>query len=120
MWKILHGCAPNNLDVKFLPPSRLGTKATVPCLSTSSSQRNQTLYDSSFAVMGPSLCNIIPGNLQSVHTLAEFKTGLKAFMKTFPDEPPTSGYLSRNGNSLLELWNKNKAAVTILQGQSTF
>ena len=117
MWKILHGVCPNGLNVQFYLPSRLGTKAIIPCLSKSSSQHNQTLYDTSFAVMGPRLWNIIPGKLHSVESLVQFKTNLKVFMKTFPDEPPINGYICRNGNSLLE-WNENRAASE-LHGRST-
>ena len=117
MWKILHGVCPNGLNVQFSLPSRLGTKAIIPCLSKSSSQHNQTLYDTSFAVMGPRLWNIIPGKLHSVESLVQFKTNLKVFMKTFPDEPPINGYICRNGNSLLE-WNENRAASE-LYGRST-
>ena len=115
MWKILHYKCPNNINIQFCAPSRLGTKAVIPGISKSSSQHNQTRYDASFAVMGPRLWNIIPGNLHSIDSLLRFKMNLKAFLKTFPDEPPVSGYICRNDNSLLE-WNENKASL--LQGRS--
>ena len=116
MWKILHYKCPNNINIQFCAPSRLGTKAVIPGISKSSSQRNQTRYDASFAVMGPRLWNIFPGNLHSIDSLQRFKMNLKVFLKTFPDEPPVPGYICRNGNSLLE-WNENKAA-SLLQGRS--
>ena len=116
MGKILHYKCPNNINIQFCAPSRLGTKAVIPGNSKSSSQRNQTRYDASFAVMGPRLWNIIPSNLHSIDSLLRFKTNLKAFLKTFPDEPLVPGYTCRNGNSLLE-WNENKAA-SLLQRRS--
>ena len=79
MWKILHYKCPNDINIQFCAPSRLGTKAVIPEISKSSSQRNQTRYDASFVVMGPRLWNIIPGNLHSIDSLLRFKTNLKAF-----------------------------------------
>ena len=117
MWKILQYKCPNDINIQFCAPSRLGTKAVIPGISKSSSQRNQTRYDASFAVMGLRLWNIIPGNLHSINSLLRFETNLKAFLKTFPDEPPVPDYICRNGNSLLE-WNENKAA-SLLHGRRT-
>ena len=116
MWKILHYKYPNDINIQFCTPSRLGTKAVIPGISKSSSHRNQTRYDVSFAVMGPRLWNIISANLHSIDSLLRFKTNLKAFLKTFPDEPSVPGYICRNGNSMLE-WNENKAA-SLLHGRS--
>ena len=52
MWKIWHQRCPNDLGILFSTPSRHGIKATIPSLSKSSTQRQQSLYDGSFAVMG--------------------------------------------------------------------
>ena len=113
MWKVLHGCVPNDLDIKFLNPSRLGIRAVVPNLSKSSSQRNQSLYDQSFAVMGPRLWNFLPGNLHALADLQQFKNALTDFLNTIPDTPPVSGYSGANTNSLLD-WNK----AAVQQGRS--
>ena len=102
MLKIRHYKCPNNINIQFCAPSRLGTKAVIPGISKSSSQRNQTRYDASFAVMGPQLWTIIPSNQHSIESLLRFKTNLKSFLKTFPDEPPVPGYICWNDNSLLE------------------
>ena len=40
MWKILHYKCPNNINIQFCAPSRLGTKAVIPGISKSSSQCN--------------------------------------------------------------------------------
>ena len=116
MWKILHYKCPNDVNIQFCAPSRLDTKSVILGISKSSSQRNQTKYYASFAVIGPRLWNIIPGNLHSIDSLLWIKTNLKAFLKTFPDEPPVPGYICRNGSSLLE-WNESKAA-SLLHGRS--
>ena len=108
VWKILNGRCPNDVDIKFLESKRHGKKAVVPSLTKSSSKRNQTLYDNSFAVIGPRLWNTIPPNLHSIEDPEHFKSMLTDFVKSFPDEPPIPGYSGRNGNSLLD-WNSTKA-----------
>ena len=55
MWKTLHGICPNDLQIKFTDPLRLGIKSIVPAISRAARQRNQTLYEHSFAVLGPRL-----------------------------------------------------------------
>ena len=84
----------------------------MPRLSKSCSQHNQTLFDSSFAVVGPRLWNMIPAKLHSIEDMAQFKSLLTAFVNSFPDEPPVLGYSTRNGNSLME-WNENKTALSL-------
>ena len=62
-WKILRGLCPNDINVIFSAPSRLGIQAQVPRISRSSSLRNQSLYDNSFAVIAPRFWNTLPGHL---------------------------------------------------------
>ena len=76
MWKILHGLSPNDLGIQFSGPSRHGIKAKVPKLNRSSSQRHQSKYDASFAVIGPRLWNTIPSNLPQIADPIEFKIKL--------------------------------------------
>ena len=109
MWKILHHLSPNDVGIQFLEPSRHGTKAKIPTLKTSCTLRNQSLYDHSFAVIGPRLWNTIPSDLHSKADPNSFKTKLTSYLLTIPDMPPVSGYCCSNNNSLLE-WNNNKAA----------
>ena len=118
MWKILHQRCPNDLGIIFSTPSRHGIKATIPSLSKSSTQRQQSLYDGSFAVMGPRLWNIIPSDLHLIEDPLLFKAKLSAFLKPFPDNPPVSNYSCPNGNSLLD-WSMNTAAA-MLQGRSNY
>ena len=54
IFKILHGICPNDLNIQFAPPSRLGVKAIIPNLNRAASQRHQTLYDTSFCCSGTS------------------------------------------------------------------
>ena len=51
---------PNDLNIKFMPLS---------C--------NQSLYDSSFAVMGPRLWNILPSHSHRIKEPQQFKIKLK-------------------------------------------
>ena len=80
-------------------PSRNGIKATIPSFSKSSSQRKQSLYDGSFAVMGPRLWNSIPSDLYLIEDPLLFKAKLSSFLKPFPDNPSVSNYSCPSGNS---------------------
>ena len=102
MWKILNNVVPNCCDIKFTETSRHGTRAIVPSLSRSSSSSNQTLYDSSFAVRGPRLWNIVPENVKAAVSFDSFKNSLSDFLALIPDEPPVTGYRSSWSNSLVD------------------
>ena len=60
MWKTLNHKCPNDIGISFSEPGRTGIRAKVPKMQRSSTQRHQTLYDSSFAVLGPRLWNVAP------------------------------------------------------------
>ena len=115
MWKIFHKHCPNDVNVQFNAPSRHGITAKIPSLLRNSSQQNQSLYDSSFAVIGPKLWNCLPSHLPAVADLVGFKQNLTTFLLTFPDNPPIGDYVAVNNNSLLD-WSKNKAEAH-LQGR---
>ena len=55
VWKVLNGVCPNDVGLTFRPVSRLGIQAVVPSLVSASSAANQSIYDRSFAVVGPRL-----------------------------------------------------------------
>ena len=102
MWKTYHNIVPNSCSIEFVETSRYGTKAVVPSLSKSSSLRNQTLYDSSFAVKGPKLWNKVPSEVKAEKTFASFKVSLSKFLALIPDNPPVSGYTCSWSNSLVD------------------
>ena len=102
MWKILNNCSPNDIAVEFSQPSRLGIKAKLPPLRKNGRMHHQTMYDNSFAVLGPKLWNAIPADLSISETFDDFKNKLTKFLESFPDNPPTTGYIAVNGNSLLD------------------
>ena len=110
MWKILQTFCPNDLKIQFTEPSRLGTKAVVPSLSRLARTRNQTLYENSFAVLGPRLWNTLPKDLTCISSQHEFKEKLSSYVSSFPDLPPVRGYTCPNSNSLLD-WLMNKAVA---------
>ena len=102
IWKILNNCSPNDVAIEFCQQSRLGIKAKLPPLRKTSKMHHQSMYDNSFAVLGPKLWNAIPGDLTTLTKFDEFKNRLTNFLESFPDNPPISGYTSVNGNSLLD------------------
>ena len=95
MWKILYGQTSNDLQIQFHSRSRLGTLATIPSLSRASSSRHQSMYDSSFAVLGPKLWNAMPYYLNGIADFAPLKSRLTAFMLSVPDKPPVRVYYSK-------------------------
>ena len=100
MWKVFRQVYPKDLGIVI--------KAQVPPIVKSSTLRNQSLYDSSFAVMGPRLWNILSSHLHHIVYLQQFK--LTEFLNIFPDIPAVSGYCCANSNSLLD-WSRNNMAA---------
>ena len=116
MWKILHGVTSNDVKVKFQPKSRTGIKAVVPSLTANCMKSHQTLYDNSFAVLGPKLWNGLPYQLNSLDRFEMFKSRLTAFLITVPYKPPVKGYVSPNSNSLLA-WRVDRDAAALWDGR---
>ena len=104
MWKILHGKMPNP-NISFRQPSRLGIKANLPSLSLNVSGfvANQSVYDSSFAVIGPKLWNALPSSLTMMESAYKFKSQLTRMLYLLDDMPPTVGYVRAHDNSLPEV-----------------
>ena len=102
VWKILHNVTPNDVGMTFRNSTRNGTVAVVPSLTKGSSQRNQSLYDSSIAVLGPRLWNTVPSTIKSLDKFDNLKESLSVFLSKFPDEPPTQGYTCSNSNSIVD------------------
>ena len=107
IWKILHNIAPNDLDLQFSEPSRNGIKLKIPALNRHASQSAKTLYDQSFAVNAAKLWNLLPKAVNELEKLETFKTRLGRFLESYPDKPPTTGYVTANSNSLLD-WHASR------------
>ena len=116
MWKILHGHTSNDLAIQFHTRSRTGTQAIVPSLNKSSSIGHQSMYDKSFAMIGPRLWNAVPYRLNSIDQFEPFKIQLTRFLLTVPDKPPARGYHPTNSNSLLA-WRVDSSAAALWGGQ---
>ena len=101
MWKIINNVSPNDLEFTITNNPRRGIKVKVPSINTNASQRSQSLYDSSFGVMGPRLWNILPKKISLITNKTSFKTALSKYLERIPDEPPVDGYTRHN--SLLEI-----------------
>jgi hypothetical protein len=118
MWKILHNLTPNDLNITFAAPSRLGLQAIVPSINKTSKQRHQSIYDNSFAILGPRLWNALPSSLSnSSFSQQQFKNRLTDYFNSIPDKPPIKGYCCQNNNSILN-WNKAEAYTDNVQGWS--
>ena len=88
MWKILNNYHPNNMKIQFQEPNRNGIMAKLPPLSKKCRTKHQTLYDSSFAVLGPKLWNNIPAKLTLIQDIDTFKTDLyNDYLHKIPDRP---------------------------------
>ena len=66
--------------------------AIIPPLAKSSSSSNQSLYDQSFAVLGPKLWNKVPSTVRAAPKFDAFKISLSNFLDLIPDNPPVTGY----------------------------
>ena len=102
MWKLLYGEAPKLNTINFRPPSRLGIQAVLPPLRRTARQSNQSLFDESFAMTGPTLWNVLPAHLHTINKFETFKSALTKFLKSIPDRPPVQGYPSSGSNSIVE------------------
>ena len=116
MWKIINNVSPNDLEFTITNNPRRGIKVKVPSINTNASQRSQSLYDSSFGVMGPRLWNILPKKISLITNKTTFKTSLTKHLERIPDEPPVDGYTRHN--SLLEI--RLKPVRTRLQAGKPF
>ena len=103
MWKILNCCAPNDICVNWQMNARLGFKAVVPRASTNT--KVSPIYESSFSVNGARLWNTLPKAINCDQDFSSFKRQLDTFLLSLPDEPPVSGYTTRNHNSILDWCN---------------
>ena len=101
VWKILWKFAPNDIQMAFHYNSRHGPVAEIPKLKAKRQHVN-TLRNQSFSCIGPRLFNILPMELKMLDTLPSFKLQLDKFLKSFPDTPPTPGYVAINDNSLID------------------
>ena len=101
IFKILHSICSNNLNIQLLhhPCSELRL------LFQTASQRNQTLHDKSFAVLGQRLWNTIPTELTQVGFRQQFTNSLINYLILIPDKSPVLGHCCPNNNSLLS-WVK--------------
>ena len=90
---------PNCCNIQYKTSSRNGCVAVVPPLAKSSSSSNQTLYDHSFAVLGPKLWNKVPSTVRAAPTFDAFKISLSNFLDLIPDNLPVAGCTAAVGQT---------------------
>ena len=118
MWKILHGTVSNDLKIAFVKRPRTGVKAVIPPMRKNAMAHYRTLFDNSFAVMGPRLWNCLPVQINMTEAFEPFKRQLTSFVMRIPDKPPVQGYTTPNSNSLLD-WNVDSASAEIMGGRDS-
>ena len=92
--------------MEYYQHPRLGWRAKLPKLNSKATQTAKTLYDSSFAVRGSMLWNVLPKDVNTVDDLGTFKTTLAKFLDRVPDNPPVRGYTTTNTNSIIDWYNQ--------------
>ena len=63
-------------------------------------------YDSSFAVMGPKLWNVLPASLTMINSAFKFTAQLTRMLYILEDKPPTVSYARAHSNSLPEVMRR--------------
>ena len=116
MWKILHESISNDLKIIFTSKPRTGIKAVVPSLRRGVAAYHQSLYDNSFAVIGPRLLNCLPGYINRMEEFEPFKIQLTSLLRQIPDQ--VKGYTSSNTNSILE-WRKDPVISELWGGRDS-
>ena len=102
VWKILHNVVPNCCNIKVKVTPRHGDVAIIPSLSKSSSRRNQSLYDRSFAVQGPKLWNKVPHTVKADTFFDMLRCSFSNFLALISDNPPVADYSCSWSNSLVD------------------
>ena len=102
VWKLLHNKVPNDIGMEFSYNERLGRRAKLPKLYGRAKTSVKTLYDASFAFLGPKLWNALPKDANTQDNLESFKVHLGKFLDKIPDYPPTAGYTTTNNNSIID------------------
>ena len=101
VYKIAKNLAPNDINMKFHETKRRGSCVIIPSINKQSKAKYQTLYDSSFHIVGGKMWNLLPAGIKNKPSLSSFKSSLSKYISMFPDHPPIPGMPSEN--SLLHL-----------------
>ena len=81
-----------NFPMIFRYSSRMGLKSIVPPCAKLAKQRYQTLYEHSFAVLGPRLWNTVPKVLSNISCQQEFKDKLTTCLSHLREDILTATY----------------------------
>ena len=111
---MLHGVAPNDIELITYTHSRLGNKIRLPPLNNKAQTSVKTDYENSFKIKASRLRNLLPKSINAIKILDLFKEALwmflngflDGFLNRFLDIPPVPGYTTVNRNSLLDRRNE--------------
>ena len=106
MWKMQQDIIPNCINVSFTSSDRRGYTCIRPRGQSKFASVNTLLYNS-FSSSGPAIYNVVPPHIKAIKSLDSFKSHLDKWLKSFPDTPPTPGYVAVNRNSIME-WTSSK------------
>ena len=99
--KEIHTNERNSINIVFQHSPRRVVMCLRP-LGKSKFSGINTMRFNFFTSSASAMYNILPKDIKSIPTLNEFKAALDSFIQSFPDTPPTPGYIAANGNSLVE------------------
>lgn len=101
VWKIYNNLIPNSVNLTFRESTRHGTMCIRPLGHSKKSSVNTMIFNS-FPSTASALYNVVPPEVKAISTLIPFKRSLDHFLQSYPDTPPTPGYIAQNKNSMLE------------------
>ena len=105
MWKIPNKATSNCVNIQFREHPRQEWKSEVPRMGKRR-LASRTLYENSFAVVGPQLWKTLSPELNIIYIQNTFKNKLTDYIKRLSDELPVKGYSRSHNNTLQEVQSK--------------
>ena len=102
VWKIIEGLCPNlpKNPIQTYKHIRMGRLCKIPPVNKKSPLRVQTIKEHTLAIRGPHIFNSIPKDLRDKTgvNVESFKKALDKYLGTLSDQPPVSGYYTRDNS----------------------
>ena len=101
VWKMNQQLIPDCIGASFKSSDRRGETCT-RAIGKSKYASTNTQIHNSFSSKGPAIFNAVPSQIRAIETLEPFKAHLDKWLHSFPDTPPSPGYVAANRNSILD------------------